>query len=309
MKSLLIVRTLGLIGMTLGVAGLAVACGGDASNSTEGGTGGKSLTGGSGGTGAVDASGARSGSGGTGATSGSGGTGAKVASGGGGTGALGGSGGTGTVPTSGGAGAVAGAGGQGGTKPLPVTGGAGPVGGAAPVGGSATADAIPLDQVVTQTSTAACPKLAECCAATGGLLAIPTICAAAISTAGGAALQGIQPSVAAGRIRYHSDALVACLERVKVLPCAEATTTGADSLSDCTGPAVFEPVVSAGGACTSNRDCVDGYCDTATQVCVARKADGGACVAGAECVSGNCTSAVCAAALPSGSICALSTSI
>jgi hypothetical protein len=112
-------------------------------------------------------------------------------------------------------------------------------------------------------------------------------------------------SVAAGRAIYDGVVFEACLRDYGMRMCDELRVEERIRCFD-----AVRPLVSWGGTCGANYECVDGYCAggsgaaTPDGKCAVRKADGSACTSDPECASGHCDVVVgCAAAPPPSGLC------
>jgi hypothetical protein len=109
----------------------------------------------------------------------------------------------------------------------------------------------------------------------------------------------IQASIDAGRARYDGEGLADCIESPAELGCdmlPGRANPGILSFLDAIGcPGVMSPLVEMGETCGAHHECLDGYCDGATQAwsptgtCAATKANGEDCTLAEECEGGACS--------------------
>jgi hypothetical protein len=113
----------------------------------------------------------------------------------------------------------------------------------------------------------------------------------------------IGESVANGRALYDGAAYGACLDQADAAGCSETATF------DTCANSVTTPLVSSGGACQQQAECIDSACvggdssANADGVCTSPLAVGAACEAGTECSTGSCPFGTCEPKAPNGSAC------
>ncbi len=175
-------------------------------------------------------------------------------------------------------------------------------GGTGAVSGSGGGGGIPIANAPVELATAVCGKVFECCseAQRMGLSILGQSedqCRLAVATFLALYAADIEASVAAGRADYDGEALAGCVAEQEQRACDMLPGLGDIG---CAGAVI--PLVPLGETCGAHDECIDGYCDGATQAtsptgtCAAKKADGEMCGAAEECEGGACTSTGCGVA-------------
>ena len=213
-----------------------------------------------------------------------------------------------TLSPSGGTGGLSGgsAGSSSGSGGSGQSGGSGPSSGGSAQGGGT--GGVPIQNVPLELAQVACAKLYECCTPEelmDNLIAGDSEqgCTVAYGAFMALGLAALQPSIEAGRIAYHGDALATCLPQVQATDCATLRAGNDDPAAEC--DVVFEPLVGIGEPCMQHAECIGGYCDGATDVdgqCAALKSDGAECEDDGECVSDYCDG-TCAVEPDTGAFC------
>jgi hypothetical protein len=112
-------------------------------------------------------------------------------------------------------------------------------------------------------------------------------------------LQAIQHSQDAGRARYESDRVDACLANIQTMACGDLNMT--NHLTGVPGCDTFvTPLVAVGGACSANYECIDGWC----QVPQSSSGDGTCqpnAQSGQSCAASNCEAGL--TCDPNGEVC------
>jgi hypothetical protein len=146
----------------------------------------------------------------------------------------------------------------------------------------------------TELATAICAKAFECCteAELEALAVVGTSeaqCRLAVATLLQLYAVDIQESLDAGRAEYDGEAVAGCIAAQEGRSCDDLPSFGEIG---CAGAVV--PLVEMGETCGAHHECIDGYCDGATQAstptgtCAAPKPEGEACTIPEECEGGAC---------------------
>lgn len=177
------------------------------------------------------------------------------------------------------------------------------------VAGSAVQAGTPLASTPTAFATQVCDKIWSCCRPEELAMLVVGMNAADCAAAFGASLEldvvEYTTSVAAGRAIYDGVMFEACLRDYDGRLCEELRMEERIRCFD-----AVRPLVSWGGTCGANFECIDGYCDGGSGAarpagkCAVRKADGSACTSDPECASRHCDVVIgCAAAPPPSGLC------
>jgi hypothetical protein len=154
---------------------------------------------------------------------------------------------------------------------------------------------IPVDKTATDIAQAVCPKAWNCCTSdqlTNNSMAGTSEQDCEVESKQGFSdqLSGVQQSVDQKRSVYEQTKVDACLETIRSSTCAMLDVT--NHLLGVPGCESFvTPLVSAGGACSNDYECIGGWCKPPTApatgdgVCTATSAAGQSC-AGNNCGSG-----------------------
>lgn len=158
-----------------------------------------------------------------------------------------------------------------------------------------TGGGISIDNGPAEIARVLCDKLFDCCT-DAELEALPlslgeseSSCQIGVAVYLAVIVEASKESIAAGRIHYDGVALEACLDRYRNDACGVLETL---DLSVC--PDVFMPQIELGEACGISAECIDGYCEGASDAtnpvgeCAEKKPDGATCAANDECQSGLC---------------------
>jgi hypothetical protein len=151
---------------------------------------------------------------------------------------------------------------------------------------------VSLEAAPAEIAKAVCPKAYTCCTPMqlmGNDLAGTTESSCEIKTADGFKknLDGLKGSINKGRVRYHGDLMADCLVLIRSSSCEQLNRTNHFSGIGC--PAYVEALVAPGGACGSDAECIDGFCEkamgAAEGTCRALPKQGESCV-GIRCAKG-----------------------
>jgi hypothetical protein len=163
-------------------------------------------------------------------------------------------------------------------------------------GGDAGGDGpgtLPLEEMPARIAHLTCQRRLGCCtpAERSGLPDDPAACEQELTDQLAPSLDAFARAVAAGRASYDGPALVRCLAALESAACSEARTW--EPLLAGTRCGFITGALSAGDDCRASYECVDGFCQGASQArdgrCVSpRLADGQPCDRGEDCMSGTC---------------------
>jgi hypothetical protein len=123
---------------------------------------------------------------------------------------------------------------------------------------------VSLETAPLEIARAVCPKAYNCCTPTqlmGNDLAGKDEGSCENKTAEGFKhnLDGLKGSIAKRRVRYHGDQMAACLAMIRAASCEQLNRTNHFTGIGC--PEYVEALVSPGGACGSDVECIQGTCD------------------------------------------------
>jgi hypothetical protein len=181
-------------------------------------------------------------------------------------------------------------------------------GGVSNGGASNGGDDIPLASFPAALAKTSCARIFECCTAqerSGSPIgASPAQCEQLYEQVATVLVGPLQQSQAAGRAAYDSAALARCLSSYASTSCTDLRNSDA-MLAACKEFVV--PKVALGRSCTQSYECTQGYCDSSSSACAARKGNGATCTGGDdECQSDFCDVDTCAPAVAAeGGLCAL----
>jgi hypothetical protein len=162
-------------------------------------------------------------------------------------------------------------------------------------GSVATAPGVSPDEAPAKLAPAICSAAYKCCTMsqlmgnTQAGTSEPT-CEAMTQAALQNQVAGIKASEAKGRVTYDGTKVQACIDDLDAAACQDLQMT--NHFSGIPACASFiQPKVAVGGACSSDVECIDGYCDKtgvasgADGACHALGQSGDACASGAQCAS------------------------
>ena len=158
-------------------------------------------------------------------------------------------------------------------------------GGGTSDGGTSTLP-IPIDQLFTSLTAAACESLFRCAptrdsASVRAILGTQSQCTTAVQRLGGADIADLQRGVREGRVRYDAAAAARCLEGIRQR--CDVNLSLDELCAD-----VFQGTVAMGGQCFRHEECAgDAYCQGTNAmcpgVCRPRRAPGAACETDRQC--------------------------
>lgn len=157
-------------------------------------------------------------------------------------------------------------------------------------GSSGAGGPVALAQLPTQWAQTVCTQNFKCASAADIMDRTKNDCVQTNTQVWQLLTGSVQDGQAKGRVAYDAAQAGSCLSTLAHETCAEWTT---GTFHDVACPEAFTPKVTTGGACQSDVECINGYCDGADLsadppvegTCKARVAHGAACTFADTCVA------------------------